>query len=378
MPASTQGRLSTSVRDRLDTGIPTLFLTRNSTDYAMFSNEANFGKHQNRNFFAESAQLHPARSLASEQQYGAQEHRARSSSTSAGNAGPQAFSRRRPERSPSGRAATIKPVSMPFTTDRTAALAALVWTLISVTLLTVGVPAVAANFLPRDFVESSIRVHLQTSGSPRTNASDWMQIEGSKAPIFGAEKHALVSIPREADSVQFAFDHQRLVTEWLKLSGRVRNPVVLVTMTRTGSALNGVHAAVHEYKKGTPFGAAGGVEIHERAMFMDKLFQEFHAGSGGKRVLVKYVWRNRHDRDVGMANLVLVGVGVVVSMLMGFKTWLAYRSELSQFYTDVSGNVGVEPPAPMATASSGHLRQPGQVQQRTAGLWQQHGGGKAD
>lgn len=180
--------------------------------------------------------------------------------------------------------------------------------------------------------------------------------------------------------MQMAFDHQRLVTEWLKLSGsvlrRVKNPVVLVTLTRTGSALTGVHAAVHSYQTNT--GMAGGVKIHEGPRFMAKLFQEFYAegseAGATKRVLVKYSWNTRHDTDVATALMVLMGLGVVTTGLMGLKTYLAYQDELKRFYSDFSSS---EP------SDSGYIRQPPQQRlhqqplppQRRDGGWAQSGGG---
>ena len=113
---------------------------------------------------------------------------------------------------------------------------------------------VRANFLPHDFIESSIRIQtIGDDGRNSSSPSSWFQLEGSKVPTFAVPRHAVITIPKECDSLQLAFDHQRFVTPWLKLSGsamhRLRNPVVHVELTRSGSALAG--------------GTGGGVRIQE-------------------------------------------------------------------------------------------------------------------
>ena len=265
---------------------------------------------------------------------------------------------------------------------------------------------ISANFLPHDFIETSVRIQTIDPSNGR-NSSSWFQLEGSKAPVFGVQRHALISIPRECDSLQLAFDHQRFVTPWLKLSGsavhKVRNPVVHVELTRSGPTLLGAHGNVYSYKKNT--GMAGGMEIHESKQFMNKLFQEFYdiSGESTKRVLVKYTFRTKHETDLGMSVLVLMAIGVLVAGMMALSTFLAYRRELMEFYTDIvqetgasrdgaanasmsidpslsmsagvgaSGDMGMAATAssvPMfQTATSGYVRQ----QRAAVGIWQQQG-----
>ncbi len=257
------------------------------------------------------------------------------------------------------------------------------------TCLCIQMVRVRANFLPNDFIETSVRIQTVDGLDGTRNSSSWFQLEGSKVPTFAVPKHALVTIPKECDSLQLAFDHQRFVTQWLKLSGsalhRLKNPVVHVELTRTGSALTGVRGTVYGYKKNT--GMAGGMEIHENKHFMSKLFREFYdvtPGSTTKRVLVKYTFRTRHETDRGMAVLVLMAMGVAVAGLMALSTFLSYRRELREFYTDVlqdstssAPRGGVETrtgPGVGAAVSS----TPPMFQQRPApGRWQQSGA-KAD
>lgn len=243
---------------------------------------------------------------------------------------------------------------------------------------------VRANFLPHDFIETSVRIQTIDALEGTRNSSSWFQLEGSKVPSFAVPKHALVTIPKECDSLQLAFDHQRFVTPWLKLSGsamhRLRNPVVHVELTRSGSSLTGVRGTVYGYKKNT--GMAGGMEIHESKQFMSKLFQEFYddkSGAATKRVLVKYTFRTKHETDRGMAVLILMAMGVGVAGLMALSTILSYRRELREFYTDVvqdsvrsGAHVGTEMragPRMGATASSGPMLQQGPA----VSLWQQTG-----
>ncbi len=252
---------------------------------------------------------------------------------------------------------------------------------------------VRANFLPHDFIETSVRIQTIHALDGTRNSSSWFQLEGSKVPTFAVPKHALVTIPRECDSLQLAFDHQRFVTPWLKLSGsamhRLKNPVVHVELTRSGSALTGVRGTVYGYKKNT--GMAGGMEIHESKRFMSKLFQEFYddaSGSKTKRVFVKYTFRTKHETDRGMAVLVLMALGVGVAGLMALSTFLSYRRELREFYTDVvhdsmssralGGTEMRAGPSMRGAASSGSPA--GMFQPRPAvGLWQQQQAGpKAD
>lgn len=235
---------------------------------------------------------------------------------------------------------------------------------------------VRANFLPHDFIESSIRIQtIGDDGRNSSSPSSWFQLEGSKVPTFAVPRHAVITIPKECDSLQLAFDHQRFVTPWLKLSGsamhRLRNPVVHVELTRSGSALAGVRGAVYGYKKNT--GMAGGMEIHESKHFMSKLFQEFYdvkSGATTKRVLVKYTFRTKHETDRGMAVLILMAAGVVVAGLMALSTFLSYQRELREFYTDV-----VQDPV-RSGADMGEATRRGPSMEY--GLWQQQQPGKIE
>eukprot|EP00210_Caulerpa_lentillifera_P004612 g4398.t1 len=194
----------------------------------------------------------------------------------------------------------------------------------------------------------------------RTN---WHDLQGRHCPRFEQETFVAIPIPKPKDyheldeyKIQFAFDHERLVSSWLtiiskpnapgaafdlfhghKLTNEVLVPFVTVTLWKRDDELLRVKVESRrlpeQYMSSHP-----------------ELVKEYKDHSHWpKHILVKYQWESYDEVDAERGLLVLLYGGLFMIVVMILGVLVNARENLERFLTEIATGV-VRPTGPSIKA----------------------------
>ncbi|KAL3161947.1 hypothetical protein ABBQ38_009029 [Trebouxia sp. C0009 RCD-2024] len=190
---------------------------------------------------------------------------------------------------------------------------------------------VPANFLEGEFVPTARRAQFH---GVRTS---WHDLLGRHCPRFGQDRVVAVPLPhpkgqRPSDDykVSFAFDHDRLVTHWLRVIGKHAPgaPLVDIELTQRADVLVSAKAKVLPVP---PF------YLQEHSQLIEEFQNSTH---WPKHLLVRYHWAHNSALNINAAICVLFGVGILASAVLALNVVVSYQQKLADFLVDLASESG--------------------------------------
>lgn len=194
--------------------------------------------------------------------------------------------------------------------------------LLSIVISACSVSLVAANYQDGEFVPSARRAQFH---GVRTT---WHDLLGRHCPRFGQDRVVAVPLPypkghhaSDDYKISFSFDHDRLVTHWLRIIGKhaPAAPLVDIELTQRADILTSAKAKVLPVPK---------YYLRQHQQLLNEFQNSTH---WPKHLLVQYHWRHNDALNVNAALYVLFGIGILTSAVMAVNVIVNYQQKLSEF-----------------------------------------------